>query len=164
MSKEVVHTEKAGVTGAPLVQAMNLGNLIFCSGASPRHPKRGNKVVEGSFNAQATQALANLKAVLESSGSGFEYCLKATCYLLNIDERPVAPQWSLGCSILERISQPARTVVAVAKASGELPARDRGYCLRSVVKAKNKIVCTENSMRHGRKDQTATSDELGSIS
>jgi enamine deaminase RidA (YjgF/YER057c/UK114 family) len=34
MKKEVVHTDKAAVTGAPLVQAVKLGNLVFCSGAS----------------------------------------------------------------------------------------------------------------------------------
>src|SRR5262249_32658342 len=75
MKKEVVHTNKAAVTGAPLVQAVKLGNLVFCSGASPRDPKQGNRVIEGEFRAQATQALANLKAVLEAAGSGFDHCL-----------------------------------------------------------------------------------------
>jgi len=86
MKKEVIHTSKAAVTGAPLRQAIRLGNLVFCSGASPRDPKQGNKVVEGGIEAQATQALENLKAVLEASGSGLEHCLKATCYVLDIDE------------------------------------------------------------------------------
>ena len=83
MQEEIIYTDKAATTGAPLVQAVKLGNLIFCSGASPRDPKQGNKVVEGGFRAQATQALENLRAVLEAGGSGFQYCLKATCYLIN---------------------------------------------------------------------------------
>src|SRR5215471_18264897 len=86
MKKQVVHTDRAAVTGAPLVQAVKLGNLVFCSGASPRDPKQGNKVVEGGFTAQATQALANLKTVLEAAGSGFEHCLKATCFILDFDK------------------------------------------------------------------------------
>jgi len=86
MKKEVVHTANAAITGAPLVQAVKLGNLVFCSGASPRDPLHGNKVVEGGFREQATQALKNLKAVLEAAGSGFEHCLKATCYIMNFDE------------------------------------------------------------------------------
>src|SRR5215470_2277400 len=86
MKKEVIHTDKAAVTGAPLVQAVKLGNLVFCSGASPRDAKQGNRVVEGGFTAQATQALANLEAILEAAGSGFEQCLKATCYIMNLDE------------------------------------------------------------------------------
>ena len=113
MKKEVVHTDKAAVTGAPLVQAVKLGNLIFCSGSSPRDPKRGNQVVEGGFKAQATQSLANLKAVLEAAGSGFEHCLKGTCYILEVDAN---------LSLLNEIwvqhfgkNLPARTVVGVPK-------------------------------------------------
>jgi len=113
MRKEVVHTGKAAVTGAPLVQAVKLGNLVFCSGASPRDPKQGNKVVEGGFRAQATQALANLKAVLEAAGSGFDHCLKATCFILNVDENlPLLNEvWvqHFGKNL------PARTVVGVPK-------------------------------------------------
>ncbi len=62
MKKQVIHTTNAAVTGAPLRQAIRFGDLVFCSGASPRDPKQGNKVVEGGFQAQATQALENLKA------------------------------------------------------------------------------------------------------
>jgi len=113
MRKEVVHTDQAAVTGAPLVQAVKLGNLVFCSGASPRDPRQGNKVVEGGFKAQAEQALANLGAVLKAAGSGFEHCLKATCYILDVDENlPLLNEvWvrHFGKNL------PARTVVGVAK-------------------------------------------------
>jgi 2-iminobutanoate/2-iminopropanoate deaminase len=113
VKKQVIHTDKAAVTGAPLVQAVRLGNLVFCSGASPRDPKQGNRVVEGGFKEQATQALANLKAVLEAAGSAFEHCLKATCYILNVDENlPLLNEvWvqHFGKDL------PARTVVGVAK-------------------------------------------------
>jgi 2-iminobutanoate/2-iminopropanoate deaminase len=107
MVKEIVHTDQAAVTGAPLVQAVKLGNLVFCSGASPRDPKQGNKVVAGGFKAQAVQA------VLKAAGSGFEHCLKATCYILNVDENlPLLNEvWvqHFGSNL------PARTVVGVAK-------------------------------------------------
>ena len=86
MKKENIYTDKAATTGAPLVQAVKLGNLVFCSGASPRDPRQGNKVVQGGFREQATQAMENLKAVLEASGSGLEHCMKTTCYLMNFDE------------------------------------------------------------------------------
>ena len=113
MKKEIVHTGNAATTGAPLVQAVKLGNLVFCSGASPRDPKQGNKVVEGGFQEQATQALKNLKAVLEAAGSGFEHCLKATCYIMNFDENlPILNEvWvqHFGKNL------PARTALGVAK-------------------------------------------------
>ena len=113
MKKEIVHTGDAATTGAPLVQAVKLGNLVFCSGASPRDAKQGNKVVEGGFREQATQALKNLKAVLEAAGSGFEHCLKATCYIMNFDENlPVLNEvWVQHF----RNNLPARTVLGVAK-------------------------------------------------
>ena len=113
MKKEVIHTANAAVTGAPLAQAIKLGNVVYCSGASPRDPRQGNKVVEGGFREQATQALANLKAVLEAAGSGFEHCLKVTCYILDVDKN---------LSVLNEVwvahfgkDLPARTVVGVAK-------------------------------------------------
>lgn len=113
MKKEVIHTDKAATTGAPLVQAVRLGNIVFCSGASPRDPKQGNKVVEGGFRAQATQAMENLRAVLGAGGSSFEHCLKATCYIVNIDENlPILNEvWVqyFGKNV------PARTAVGVAK-------------------------------------------------
>ena len=113
MKKEIVHTTNAAVTGAPLVQAVKLGQVVYCSGCSPRDPKQNNKVVEGGFCEQATQALANMKAVLEAAGSGFEHCLKATCYLLDIDKNlPILNEvWvaHFGKNL------PARTVVGVAK-------------------------------------------------
>jgi 2-iminobutanoate/2-iminopropanoate deaminase len=113
MKKEVVHTDRAAVTGAPLVQALKLGNLVFCSGASPRDPKQDNKVVQGGFRPQAVQALANLKAVLEAAGSGLEHCLKATCYILNVrNNLPILNEvWvqHFGKNL------PARTVVGVSE-------------------------------------------------
>ena len=113
MRKQVISTDKAATTGAPLSQAVKLGDLVFCSGASPRDPNQGNKVVEGGFREQATQALENLKAVLEASGTGFAHCLKATCYLMNVDENlPILNElW------VRYFGQdlPARTAVGVAK-------------------------------------------------
>ena len=113
MQKQIIHTANAAVTGAPLKQAIRLGQVIYCSGASPRDPKQGNKVVEGGFTAQATQALANLRTVLEAAGSGFEHCLKATCFILDLDKNlPILNDvWvqHFGKNL------PARTVVGVAK-------------------------------------------------
>jgi len=113
MKKEVIYTDKAAVTGAPLVQAIRLGHLVYCSGASPRDPRQGNRVVEGGFREQAVQAMENLKAVLEAAGSGLEHCLKATCYLMNFDENlPILNEvWVryFGSTL------PARTAFGVAK-------------------------------------------------
>ena len=113
MNKYVIHTDKAAVTGAPLCQATRLGNLVFSSGASPRDPNQGNKVVEGGFREQATQVLENLKTVLEESGSGLRYCLKTTCYLINFDENHATLNEVWVKYFGENL--PARTALGVAK-------------------------------------------------
>ena len=113
MKKQVIYTDKAATTGAPLVQAMRIGHLLYCSGASPRDPKQGNKVVAGGFREQAVQAMENLKAVLEAGGSGLEHCIKATCYLMHFDDNlPILNEvWIkyFGKNL------PARTAFGVAK-------------------------------------------------
>lgn len=113
MKKGIVDTDNAARTGAPLVQATTLGNLVFCSGASPRDPMQGNKVVEGGFREQVTQAMENLKAVLAAADTGLENCLKTTCYLINFDENlPILNEvWVqyFGTTL------PARTAFGVAK-------------------------------------------------
>lgn len=113
MQKQIIHTPNAAVTGAPLKQAIRFGQVLYCSGASPRDPKQGNKVVEGGFTEQATQALENLKAILEAAGSGFEHCLKATCYMLDIDEN--LPKLNVLWVRYFGENVPARTAVGVYK-------------------------------------------------
>jgi len=113
MKKENIYTNKAATTGAPLVQAVKLGHLVYCSGASPRDPRQGNKVVEGGFREQATQAMENLKAVLEASGSGLEHCLKTTCYLMNFDDN-LATLNEVWVQYFGK-NVPARTAFGVAK-------------------------------------------------
>ena len=113
MKKDVIHTDEAAVTGAPLCQATRVGNLVFCSGSSPRDPKLGNKVVEGGFREQATQVMENLKTVLEEAGSGLPHCLKTTCYLINFDDN-LATLNEVWVKYFER-DLPARTAFGVVK-------------------------------------------------
>lgn len=113
MRKEVIYTESAATTGAPLCQATKIGNLVFCSGQSPRDPKQGNRVVEGGMREHARQALENLKVVLEAAGSGLEHVLKATCFITNFDQNlePLNEVWReyFGDNL------PARTALGVVK-------------------------------------------------
>ena len=113
MRKTVIHTSNAAVTGAPLVQAVRFGNLLFPSGQSPRDPRNDNRVVDGGMKEHTRQSLENLKAVLEAAGSGLPHVLKATCYVVDIDSNlaPLNEVWReyFGDDL------PARTVLGVAK-------------------------------------------------
>ena len=59
---------------------MKVGSLVFASGCIPLDPATG-QIVEGGIEAQAHQALKNLKAVVEASGSELGKVVKCTVSL-----------------------------------------------------------------------------------
>jgi 2-iminobutanoate/2-iminopropanoate deaminase len=63
--------------------AVRAGDLLFVSGQVPFGP-RGEMVGIGDFRAQAEQVFANLGAVLEGSGSGFDRIAKLTVFFTDI--------------------------------------------------------------------------------
>jgi len=73
-----IFTPKAPEPIGPYSQAIKLDNgLIFTSGQiSP----------DGDIKEQTKQVLENLKAILESAGSGLSKVAKATVYLKNIND------------------------------------------------------------------------------
>lgn len=52
----------------PYSQAVEVGDLLFCSGCIPLDPSTA-EIVDGGIEAQTEQALKNLKAVVEAGGS-----------------------------------------------------------------------------------------------
>ncbi|EJD03497.1 YjgF-like protein [Fomitiporia mediterranea MF3/22] len=85
MSLSVVSTPNAPGAVGPYSQAIKAGNLVFLSGCIPVNPAT-SKVVEGGVEEQAKQALANLKAVVEASGSSIDKVAKTTVFIKNMDE------------------------------------------------------------------------------
>lgn len=69
-------------------QAVRLGNLLFVSGQVARD-ERGAVVGVGDPRAQAEQAFANLKAVLESSGSSLDRVGKILMLATSRDHLPI---------------------------------------------------------------------------
>ena len=57
--------------------------MVYTSGQIALTPVTGS-VVEGDITVQATQAIDNLKAVLEAAGSGPDYVVKTTCFLADM--------------------------------------------------------------------------------
>jgi 2-iminobutanoate/2-iminopropanoate deaminase len=66
----------------PYSQAVRYGNLVFCSGQLGLDPASG-KLVEG-VEAQARQALANIRSLLRAAGTGLEHVVKATVFLADL--------------------------------------------------------------------------------
>ena len=87
MSKEVVRTEAAPAPfqGAPYSQAIKANGLVFVSGQLSLRP--GEKELSaGDITAQTEQVFANLRAILEASGSSLDRLVKTTVFLQNLDD------------------------------------------------------------------------------
>lgn len=82
--KTVVKTDKAPGAIGPYSQGIDLGNMIFFSGQIPLNPQTG-EMPEG-IEAQAKQALENVKGSLESQGLDFSHVVKTTVFLDNMDD------------------------------------------------------------------------------
>ena len=80
---KTLETKKAPAAIGPYSQAKMVGNFVFASGQIPLDPKTG-AMVEGGIAEQARQALNNVKALVEASGSDLSSVVKTTCFLKDI--------------------------------------------------------------------------------
>lgn len=78
-SHEVVTSARVPQRG-PYSQAVRVGDLIFVAGQAGLDPATG-QLAGPTFEAQARQAFANLRALLEDAGSGLDRVVKTTCFL-----------------------------------------------------------------------------------
>ncbi|KAG9012084.1 hypothetical protein FRB93_002227 [Tulasnella sp. JGI-2019a] len=84
-SLSVVSTKDAPSAIGPYSQAIKTGNLVFASGCIPLDPET-MEVVSGGIEAQTTQSLKNLKAVVEAAGSSLDGVAKTTVFLKNMGD------------------------------------------------------------------------------
>ena len=81
--RDAVATSLAPAALGPYSQAIKTDTLLFCSGQLGLDPETGN-LVEGGVEAQAQQALANLRAVLEAGGSSMARVVKTVIFLADM--------------------------------------------------------------------------------
>jgi 2-iminobutanoate/2-iminopropanoate deaminase len=77
-----VSTPSAPPAAGPYSQAIDTGRFVFVSGQLPVDPATGT-IPDGAA-AQAAQAFANLRAVLEAAGLGFADVAKTTVFLADL--------------------------------------------------------------------------------
>ena len=82
--KKVVVTDKAPGAIGPYSQGINVGDMFFFSGQIPVNPATG-EMPEG-IEAQVTQSLDNVKALLESQGMDFSNVIKTTVFLADMND------------------------------------------------------------------------------
>lgn len=84
MEKRVIATDKAPAAIGPYSQAIEVNGLIYTSGMIPVIPETG-EIVEG-IEAQAKQALTNVKNLLESAGSSMDKVIKTTVFIKDMND------------------------------------------------------------------------------
>ncbi len=82
---EIISTEKAPAALGPYSQAIKANGFVWCSGQIPIDPTTGTIHAEG-IEAQARQAIGNLKNVLEAAGSGLDRVVKTTVFIRHMDD------------------------------------------------------------------------------
>lgn len=86
-----VHTDHAPAAIGPYSQAIAVSGFLFTSGQVGLNPATG-ELVDGGFEAQAKQVMANLEAVLGAAGCGFSDVVKTTIYLADMKDFPTINQ------------------------------------------------------------------------
>ena len=83
--KTIISTPKAPAAIGPYSQAVLVNGMLFTSGVIPIDPET-NTLVQGDVEAQARQAIGNLKNLIEASGSSMEMVVKTTVFIKDMND------------------------------------------------------------------------------
>ncbi|HJQ96680.1 MAG TPA: Rid family detoxifying hydrolase [Candidatus Polarisedimenticolaceae bacterium] len=108
---KTIHAEGAPAAVGPYVHAVRVGDLLFTSGQVGLDPATG-KLVPGGIEAETQRALDNLAAILSAAGTGFDRVVKASVFLVDMDD--FAAMNRVYASVFGD-TRPARTTVAVSR-------------------------------------------------
>lgn len=91
---DIIRTDNASKPLGAYPHARRVGNLLFLSGIGPRNPKDNSipgleldasgNIVKYDIQAECHSVFANVKAVLEASGSSWDKMVDVTVYLTNM--------------------------------------------------------------------------------
>lgn len=112
--KTSISTTKAPEPMGPFSQAMIAGNLIFISAQLARDIETGTLVMQ-NIQAETTQVMKNLEAILEAAGVDFNHVVKSSIFLKNMNDYAIVNEVY---STYFRKPFPARETIQVA----DLPA------------------------------------------
>ncbi len=80
-----IDTPKAPAAIGPYSQAYVSGGFLFTSGQIPLDPASG-EVCGATIEEQTERVIANIAAVLEEAGTGFDRVIKTTCFLADMGD------------------------------------------------------------------------------
>lgn len=79
-----ISTTAAPAAIGPYSQAIEVNGMVYCSGQIPLNPETG-EVPEG-IEAQAEQALTNVKNLLEAAGTSIKNVVKTTVFMADMGD------------------------------------------------------------------------------
>lgn len=83
--KKVICTQQAPSPVGPYSQAIEVGDLLFCSGQIAIDPLT-NEVFTGDIKKQTQMVMKNIEAVLNSAKFSFEHVVKTTIFLTDMND------------------------------------------------------------------------------
>ncbi|MBQ6320195.1 MAG: RidA family protein [Lachnospiraceae bacterium] len=110
MGKKIITTDKAPAAIGPYSQAIEAGGFVFASGQIPVDPATGN--IPDGIEAQAKQALTNVKNLMEASGLSMDNIVKTSVFIKDMND--FAKVNEVYASFFES-DFPARSCVEVAR-------------------------------------------------
>ena len=82
--KKIIETKNASAPIGPYSQAVLSGNTLYTSGQIAMDPITGSLIME-SIEAETTQVMKNMKAVLTEAGMTFEHVIKSSIFISDMD-------------------------------------------------------------------------------
>ena len=113
MNRKVIRTDLAPAPVGPYNQAIAANGLVFVAGQIPLDPSSGEIVGEADVAQQTQQVIANIKAVLEASGSKLQDVVKTTVFLADLND--FAAMNAVYAQYFEEAIAPARACVQVSR-------------------------------------------------
>ena len=109
--KKIINTTKAPAPIGPYNQAVKIGDTLYTSGQIALDPETMELVLE-SIEAETSQVMENMKAVLEAAEMTFENVVKSTIFIMDMSD--FARINSVYGSYFDEKTAPARETVQVA--------------------------------------------------
>ncbi|MDH3217022.1 MAG: RidA family protein [Candidatus Krumholzibacteria bacterium] len=83
--KKIIETDRAPAALGPYSQAVDTGGFVFVAGQVPIKPATG-RIEADDISGQTSQALDNVKAIIEAADLTLDAVVKVTVFLQSMDD------------------------------------------------------------------------------
>lgn len=109
--KKIIYTDKAPAPIGPYNQAILVDNTLYTSGQIALDPSTMELILD-NIEVETKQVMENMKAVLEAAGMTFEDVVKATIFIMDMNDFAIIN--AVYGSYFNEKTAPARETVQVA--------------------------------------------------